>query len=480
MIMAHIIADTREENGANPYLESCIAKDNRINSKLSINVGGGDITFEKKQRAVGDYRICIGGEVVAIFERKTWKDLSASIKDGRAREQHERLEEFRDQHDCQAYYIIEGVMIMPDTRLVANIPFKNIAAKTRHNLIRGIPHVQSKDAEGTAQLIVNFARDYMKLLAKKEITLPVFADDKNEEYIRELLKVQNKYRERVGKISAFELIDGILKNMEKEVRDAKIEECRKNKKKSAGDDGGKGDGDDGGKGDGDDGEKEATVPIRERTVTAKSRLPRSNIDIVIRMWAAIPGVSLKSAAILADKYSLSAIIRAGEDRRQTLRVDLANLTFEGGNIFGTKKADKILTIAYEGGNLFKLGELREVSAKVLACIPGITLDVSKQIVTKYPLRSICGGDISVDDLAAVEKTGGKSSEKGGGKTGGKGGEKGSEKSSEKGSEKSSEKGSEKSSEKGSEKGRKLGNKLAEKIIEIFQSMRRRPSADLPQ
>jgi ERCC4-type nuclease len=166
-----IVADNRERNGAIPYLEVCIAENNRYNSKFPVNIGGGEIHYLEKQLTIGDYCILLPGEVLAlIVERKTWKDLAASIKDGRMKGQQERLAELRDTKGCLVYFIIEGSYSYSDDHKICNIPFRNLHAKLRHNALRGFPFFQTKTPEATAKLLVDLARDVLKLSAQGEMS----------------------------------------------------------------------------------------------------------------------------------------------------------------------------------------------------------------------------------------------------------------------------------------------------------------------
>ena len=42
-----------------------------------------DITFKVDRCNIGDYCISFNKEIVIIIERKSWKDLASSIRDGR-------------------------------------------------------------------------------------------------------------------------------------------------------------------------------------------------------------------------------------------------------------------------------------------------------------------------------------------------------------------------------------------------------------
>lgn len=86
--------------------------------------------FESKnikieQLDLGDFIFKYKNEIVLIIERKTIKDLSASIKDGRHREQKQRLLNCGINLDC-VYYIIEGsyeknCYLLPKNTLISSI-----------------------------------------------------------------------------------------------------------------------------------------------------------------------------------------------------------------------------------------------------------------------------------------------------------------------------------------------------------------------
>ena len=81
-----VIIDTREK---------CII--NKLKENRDILV---------QQLNIGDIIIKYNNDIVIIIERKTIKDLSASIKDGRYREQKKRLLE--NYPSTKIYYLIEG------------------------------------------------------------------------------------------------------------------------------------------------------------------------------------------------------------------------------------------------------------------------------------------------------------------------------------------------------------------------------------
>src|SRR5882762_5214242 len=69
------------------------------------------ITTEIAQIAVGDYAILrqFGEQetIIAIFERKTYPDYGASLKDGR-HQNKDKLLALRRKTNCRVFYIMEG------------------------------------------------------------------------------------------------------------------------------------------------------------------------------------------------------------------------------------------------------------------------------------------------------------------------------------------------------------------------------------
>ena len=75
-----------------------------------------NVSFVKiKQLDIGDIHYLINDKVVFIIERKTFEDLSNSIKDGRFREQKVRLQKCLSQN-IDIIYLIEGdIRVFKDT-----------------------------------------------------------------------------------------------------------------------------------------------------------------------------------------------------------------------------------------------------------------------------------------------------------------------------------------------------------------------------
>jgi len=152
-----IVADDRETNGANPYFAKYVIANNSMYKKKSLVEGGkADVILCINRVTTGDYNILIedatsNGPIVAlVIERKTWKDLAASFKDGRTKTQHAEMLSVQDRTGCKLMYLIEGRLTYTQTSKVGRIAFANLDAKRRHLILRGISLIQTRDLEHTA------------------------------------------------------------------------------------------------------------------------------------------------------------------------------------------------------------------------------------------------------------------------------------------------------------------------------------------
>jgi len=98
-------------------------------------------------------------EFIGIFERKTMADLSASIKDGRHREQKARLLEWRKGREGRrVYYVIEGFGTAADRALVSSV----MNTLFRDDIITLFMRDASETAEFFTEAFVRFLEDPAK------------------------------------------------------------------------------------------------------------------------------------------------------------------------------------------------------------------------------------------------------------------------------------------------------------------------------
>lgn len=139
----------------------------QVTKPFFVNI---DIEVEHRRLTYGDYAIFFGDTLLFTIERKTWKDLAASIKDGR-KKNIENLLELRNETNCRIFYLIEGQARYPADRKIARIPFKNLQAHLDHLIIRdNVSVIYSTSAEDTPRRLSELCKNYMSLGLHREIS----------------------------------------------------------------------------------------------------------------------------------------------------------------------------------------------------------------------------------------------------------------------------------------------------------------------
>lgn len=135
--------DERERNGPIPFLP-----------KLEF------IKIETLH--IGDYIISEGDNIEFLFERKTWSDLAASLKDGRYESQSRKMKEL----DCKKIIIIEGKIGYKRDTVISGIEFFKLDAARRKYIMEGYSVIQTKDAQATAVFLVDFFKQFEAMQIK--------------------------------------------------------------------------------------------------------------------------------------------------------------------------------------------------------------------------------------------------------------------------------------------------------------------------
>lgn len=140
-------------------------RERKVFDALSLNsdIKKGLLNYEIKNLNYGDYNILNDNKVLAVFERKTWKDLSATIKDKQRSENIEKLKFCREETNCDVYYIVEGNFRFSDNRKIGGIEFHKLEMKLISLMVNfGIYVVQSANEAHTIDKIIKFAKYYIK------------------------------------------------------------------------------------------------------------------------------------------------------------------------------------------------------------------------------------------------------------------------------------------------------------------------------
>lgn len=140
----YIIIDDRER-AVVPYLRK-ICKEYAIPYKI-------------ERLSIGDYAIMYNGHILAIIERKTWKDMAASIKDGRTKNV-EKLKAAREESKCTVFYFVEGILHPNPKQKTGRIPYKNLISHMDHLQVRDNIHlIQTRSKEYTAHRLFTLAKN---------------------------------------------------------------------------------------------------------------------------------------------------------------------------------------------------------------------------------------------------------------------------------------------------------------------------------
>lgn len=115
------------------------------------------IPYEVLQITVGDYAMLDPrGQICAIFERKTYEDYGASLKDGR-HGNREKMLELRRETGCRVIYIVEGCEFPRPNDCFSNIKYQNIESSMFHLMMRdNIMIWRTADTLDTAKFFVRF------------------------------------------------------------------------------------------------------------------------------------------------------------------------------------------------------------------------------------------------------------------------------------------------------------------------------------
>ena len=370
VLLTSIVVDDRERQVI-PFFEEY----------ENIRVSTGRVT-------TGDYAIVIKDEKtkehlpVVIIERKTWKDFSDSIKDGRMGN-NSNLEEFRQKFGCKIVFVVEGAPFPASNRKFRGIPFKNIQKKIdKMILVDGYHIIQTKDPKMTAQRIVELAIAY-------------------DQYYDDIQRSTDKSL----KVSKKESLESVKETSNKSTKSSKESESSESDSSDESDESSNSDE------ESDNivvvkGDPEPEVDGGDFVISSELTKVRTktNDRILQEMWISLPQVSIATAKILSEKWSISDIVSG-----KVFEMDIANLKYPSGVRIGNERAKKILIIAKDckgNGNVATLKqsiEFTKAQEKLLRSINGVSAIVAKQICKKYTLKQLCE-KITEKELSQVKRS----------------------------------------------------------------------------
>jgi ERCC4-type nuclease len=159
--MLKLLVDDREQSVIPYFKETYLAK---LNQTIEVEV---------KRLQIADYCIMHNEKILFAIERKTWRDLSASIKDGRD-SNIDKMLSLREQTNCKLLFLIEGNTRYNPKKKFSRIPYKNLQAKLDHLMIRdNVSIIYSNDEEDTTNRLIEFCTNYLSLNIAKSSEIVV-------------------------------------------------------------------------------------------------------------------------------------------------------------------------------------------------------------------------------------------------------------------------------------------------------------------
>lgn len=309
------------------------------------------VTCVQRQIQVGDYLVCrapnTGAEpdILAAFERKTWKDFAASILDGRIANLDKMLE-LRALTGCKLFYILEGPAFPAPSTRFHRVPFARIqAVVTELVVIHGVFVVQTLDQRHTAARLCDFVETFRRAAEKAgPSALPSLVPPEAEAVFP-----SGPGGTEGGTLSAAEATaatDGGLTGLVPRPRGPDRLAI----------------------------EGMAAETPRVIPALATKKHEKSTADAAVEAWSRLRGVSLVLGKLLSEKFSFAAFVRGGVTAAELDRIKTA-----GGKALGRSARASL--------DRLRCG-MKEEALRVLAGVPGVGP------TTAAALLDACGGSFS--------------------------------------------------------------------------------------
>jgi ERCC4-type nuclease len=328
-----IIIDDREKHVI-PFFEDYV---------MSKHYKTPNITHKVERVNIGDYSILCNGFIIFNIERKTWKDLASSIKDGRKNNVHKMIklrEETKSSqlpNGCQLMYLMEGPPIPKSTSRYGRIPYKNLRSHLDHIMFNYNIHViHSKNKKGTVDRLYEICRNFLTITPNPIINIinNTVCDEPKDKSSVESKSLDSP------QIKAKDL---------KSVNGGAIQQL-------------------------------------------KTKTPVSETAITYRIWSCIPNITEKTACLFINKdYHISDLILG-----KITQDDIYALKYENGYIIG-KRASRI----WNGSRILPKNEKYFVN--MLSQITGVTKKTANIILVTISLEKLLKGEISIETLTNIKK-----------------------------------------------------------------------------
>ena len=263
--------------------------------------------YEKMQLNTGDYLIVESNhkdnkKIRACIERKTYKDLASSFRDGRYKSELNNMINMRKETNCQLFFIIEGAAFPSQNSKFSRIPYSCILGAINKLMIRdNIFIIQTKNEAHTAQKL-NELLNTMQILYNESNKLTI--GGKNEEIKNEKIENEEIKNDENEEIENEEIENKKIKNEEieneenEEIENEENEEIENEEIKN------------------EEIENEEIENKNEEincsNITFRTKLTKRHIksdkDVCMKAWATLNGISLEFSNILISKFSIKNLL----------------------------------------------------------------------------------------------------------------------------------------------------------------------------
>lgn len=287
---------------------------------------------------VGDYVITLDGKIIYVIERKTWKDLASSIKDGRI-DNYKKLIDLRSETGCKIILLIEGNAFPSPKGKVGGISAKALVSHLDHVATRDhFMVIQTRNKEHSIERICALITSHRTIKWNKFDKYSEIPSMVGTRYCADIKYYMTMLKQTITEFEEF-LNDKV----------------------------------DGG------------------TDLLHKKYTKSDELVQIKMMQCIPKISLAMASNIYQKYSIKDLIGGNFEEG-----DIAVFRHPSGSLYGevvekyikliSKKSDEIVNEETKYPKSKTLN--RDVRVQILSQINGVSEKIAMKILEKVPLSQI--------------------------------------------------------------------------------------------
>ncbi len=295
--------------------------------------------YEIDTITVGDFVIMLNGKIIYVIERKTWKDLASSIKDGRI-DNYKKLIDLRSETGCKVIILIEGNAFPSPRGKVGGISAKALVSHLDHVATRDhFMVIQTRNKEHSIERICALITSHKTIKWNKfdkYSDIPTFVGTR---YCADIKYYMNMLKQTISEFNEF--IGGGIST--------------------------------------------GGAELLHKKYTKSDEL------VQIKMMQCIPKISLAMASNIHQKYSIKDLLNSGFEEGA-----IALFRHPSGSLYGEIVEKYIKTIAKKSNEIVcednkypKTKAInRDVRVQILSQINGVSEKIALKILEVVPISKI--------------------------------------------------------------------------------------------